>query len=133
MRFANGMLFVLILAVVVVAGCVSSSLPDGDQGGEGDGCAPACPQISPPGPGFCPDGTIVGGGTDACGCENPPVCQRLQVANPASVFCTENGGSFKAFAGPDGEAGYCEFADGRTCEEWEFFRSNATVCDAPPG
>lgn len=35
-----------------------------------------CPAWVPPAPGFCRDGTIVAGATDACGCQAPPTCER---------------------------------------------------------
>ncbi|MFH1054997.1 MAG: Kazal-type serine protease inhibitor family protein [Candidatus Altiarchaeota archaeon] len=35
-----------------------------------------CPQLSPPSPTFCEDGTIVEGRTDECGCRGPPQCRR---------------------------------------------------------
>jgi len=33
-----------------------------------------CPQFMPPGPNFCPDGIIVQGDVDDCGCQGPPQC-----------------------------------------------------------
>lgn len=42
-------------------------------------CEPAgcgqCPQLMPPGPEFCKDGSIVAGETNECGCVGPPKCQ----------------------------------------------------------
>jgi putative hemolysin len=34
-----------------------------------------CPQLMPPGPEFCKDGTIIAGETNECGCVSPPKCQ----------------------------------------------------------
>lgn len=45
-----------------------------------------------------------------------------QLANPASVFCEEQGGIVDLREGEDGTAGFCVFADGSECEEWAFFR-----------
>jgi len=38
------------------------------------------------------------------------------IANPASVYCEEQGGTL------DLESGMCRFSDGSECEEWAFFR-----------
>ena len=43
--------------------------------------------------------------------------------NPASVYCTEQGGKLEIRDGGDGQTGYCHLPDGRVVEEWEFFRS----------
>lgn len=45
------------------------------------------------------------------------------IANPASVYCQEQGGRLEIRTAEDGgQAGYCLFADGSECEEWAFFR-----------
>jgi len=38
------------------------------------------------------------------------------IANPASVYCVEQGGTL------DLESGMCTFADGSECDEWAFYR-----------
>lgn len=49
------------------------------------------------------------------------------IANPASTFCEENGGTLEIRSDPDGnQFGVCIFADGTFCEEWEFFRGTCT-------
>lgn len=49
------------------------------------------------------------------------------MANPASVFCEEQGGTLEIRAGDDGgETGYCMFDDGSECEEWAFFRGECS-------
>ena len=51
-------------------------------------------------------------------------CRREpQLANPASVFCEENGGKLEIRDEADGQVGYCIFPDGSECEEWAYFRS----------
>lgn len=46
-----------------------------------------------------------------------------QIANPASVFCKDRGGSLEIRTGEDGgQTGYCKFPDGSECEEWAYFR-----------
>lgn len=49
-------------------------------------------------------------------------------ANPASVHCEENGGSVEIRDEPEGQAGYCVFADGSECEEFAFMNG-----ECPPG
>jgi putative hemolysin len=44
------------------------------------------------------------------------------MANPASVFCEEQGGRLEIRTAADGgQFGVCLFADGSECEEWAFF------------
>lgn len=53
------------------------------------------------------------------GCEkanNTPVEQESQIANPASVYCEENGGTLKL----EDSAWLCMFEDGSYCEEWAY-------------
>ncbi len=49
------------------------------------------------------------------------------LANPASVYCEEQGGTLEMREGEDGTTGYCVFDDGSECEEWAFFRGE---CEA---
>jgi putative hemolysin len=52
-----------------------------------------------------------------------PEEQPVELANPASVYCVEEGGTLDIRAGDDGsQIGYCQFDDGSECEEWAFFR-----------
>lgn len=44
------------------------------------------------------------------------------MANPASVYCEEQGGRLEIRSEARGEAGYCMFPDGSECKEWAFFR-----------
>lgn len=46
-----------------------------------------------------------------------------QLPNPASVYCEQQGGTLEIRTDADGsQGGFCLFADGSECEEWEFFR-----------
>ncbi len=60
--------------------------------------------------------------------EAPKVVQEIkeektQIANPASVYCQENGGKSEIRNNPDGsQTGYCLFENGNECEEWAFMR-----------
>ncbi|GEM_PF-2434555 len=49
------------------------------------------------------------------------------IANPASVYCKDNGGTLEIISTEFGQYGICVFSDGTKCEEWAFYR---TVCSA---
>lgn len=43
--------------------------------------------------------------------------------NPASVYCTQNGNRLEIHTAPDGsQTGTCVFPDGRSCDEWSYYR-----------
>jgi len=45
------------------------------------------------------------------------------MANPASVYCKQNGNQLEILTAEDGgQSGVCVFQDGSTCEEWAYFR-----------
>jgi inhibitor of cysteine peptidase len=45
------------------------------------------------------------------------------IANPASVYCINNGYNLSIRTASDGsQTGYCVFPDGKECEEWAFYR-----------
>lgn len=48
---------------------------------------------------------------------------KIQIANPASQFCADNGGKSEIRTMQDGsQAGYCVFENGNECEEWAYMR-----------
>jgi putative hemolysin len=48
---------------------------------------------------------------------------QVGVANPASVYCEDQGGRSEIVNNPDGsQGGDCVFPDGSKCDEWAFFR-----------
>ncbi len=48
---------------------------------------------------------------------------QVGMANPASVFCEENGNTHEIQTAEDGsQTGICIFPDGSTCDEWAYFR-----------
>ncbi len=49
------------------------------------------------------------------------------IANPASVYCEEQGGTL------DLATGMCTFADGSQCEEWAFYRGECSPGQASGG
>ncbi len=53
------------------------------------------------------------------------------IANPASVFCGENGGKLEIITAEDGgQSGMCKFSDGSECEEWAFQRGECKMGDS---
>jgi len=49
------------------------------------------------------------------------------LANPASVYCTENRGTLEIKDEEGGQVGYCTLEDGEVCEEWAYFRKECGV------
>ena len=54
-----------------------------------------------------------------------------EIANPASVYCVEQGGTVEIVDESDGQVGYCNLPDGTRIEEWEYFRSQTGVTTQP--
>ena len=49
------------------------------------------------------------------------------LANPASVYCEQNGNKHEIRTAPDGaQSGICVFPDGSSCDEWAYYRGE---CD----
>ncbi len=46
-----------------------------------------------------------------------------QLANPASVYCEQEGGEIENREFEDGTAGFCLFEDGSECGQWAFYRN----------
>ncbi|MGC9393275.1 MAG: putative hemolysin [Anaerolineae bacterium] len=62
--------------------------------------------------------------------ESPTVVEEnkgVGMANPASVYCEEQGGTLDIRDTDVGQYGVCVFADGSECEEWAFFRGECGV------
>jgi putative hemolysin len=52
-----------------------------------------------------------------------PTAAPAGIANPASTYCVEQGGTSDIRTAEDGsQSGVCTFPDGSECEEWAFFR-----------
>lgn len=77
-------------------------------------------------------------GLAAAGCTPPgtPVTpppggmgdEEAGLANPASVFCEEQGGTVAIESRPDGgQYGVCAFDDDKECEEWAMLRGRCPV------
>ncbi len=71
---------------------------------------------------------VVGGVLVACQKEEEP---EAEIANPASVYCEENGGSLEIREGEGGgQIGVCVFEDGSECEEWAYYRDECAPGDS---
>ena len=56
-----------------------------------------------------------------------PTATPAGIANPASAYCVEQGGTSEIRTAEDGsQSGVCAFPDGSECEEWAFFRGECT-------
>ena len=63
----------------------------------------------------------------ACGGEESTPVVNVGLANPASVYCEENGGILEMRSDTEGNvSGICLFADGSECDEWAFFRGECS-------
>ncbi len=56
-----------------------------------------------------------------------PTPAPVAIANPASVFCSEHGGTLTIKDTPDGQSGVCTFPGGVSCEEWALFRGECNI------
>ena len=70
-------------------------------------------------------------GLSACGGNDSPTptsetpsSASTGLANPASVFCVEQGGTLEIVDEAEGQVGYCNLPDGQRIEEWEYYRAN---------
>jgi len=71
---------------------------------------------------ICPDGSSVG--RSGPNCEFAPCpAAKTGLANPASTYCVNQGGQSVIVNNPDGsQGGNCVLKNGKTCEEWAYFR-----------
>ncbi len=82
--------------------------------------------------------------TTACGSEPTPASTELQpsteattdttespldMPNPASKFCIEQGYQLELRTDASGTVGYCVFPDSSECEEWAFYRGECGPAD----
>ena len=62
--------------------------------------------------------------------ENFPEQKMIGAANPASVYCVEQGGESIIRKDNDGnEYGICKFKDGKEVDEWDFYRKNNNLTE----
>lgn len=59
-------------------------------------------------------------------CANQSPSPGLQIANPASVYCVQQGGQVQIMRDANGaERGFCRLEDGKRIDEWEYFREQS--------
>jgi putative hemolysin len=63
------------------------------------------------------------------GCSKPINDSSSQLANPASVFCEDNGGTLSIVTEKNGQVGICTLSDGSKCDEWEYYRGECGESD----
>jgi putative hemolysin len=64
----------------------------------------------------------------------PAVTEGTQVnmPNPASVYCTQNGNKLEIRTAADGsQSGVCVFPNGSTCDEWAYYRGECSSAASP--
>ncbi len=55
------------------------------------------------------------------------------LANPASTYCVEHGGTSEIRTAPDGsQSGICRLADGTEVDEWEYYRQQSGATTTTP-
>ncbi|MEY3035120.1 MAG: hypothetical protein RLZ86_1742 [Actinomycetota bacterium] len=53
-----------------------------------------------------------------------PTTTTAEVANPASQFCAQQGGTVEIVEEGGGQVGYCNLPDGTRIDEWEYYEAN---------
>jgi len=53
------------------------------------------------------------------------------LANPASVYCINNGGKIQMETNPSGQYGMCIFPNGSQCDEWQYYRGQCSPSSLP--
>jgi putative hemolysin len=66
-------------------------------------------------------------GLVACDGGSDPTRDETELANPASIYCEEQGGTVEIVETDGGQVGICVLDDGRECEEWSFYRRGVCV------
>ncbi|MCK5017317.1 MAG: DUF333 domain-containing protein [Candidatus Peribacteraceae bacterium] len=116
-----GILLIIIIITVSISGCVQSSpIVNADEITNFDECLAAGYPAMESYPRQC---AVPGGETFT-----EKITSGANIANPASVYCEQNGGVFQAYETDEGTIGYCAIPDGRVCEEWVYFNSDGTEC-----
>lgn len=58
--------------------------------------------------------------------EQPAAPSQVEVANPASEYCVEQGGELEMRESAEGQYGVCKLPNGRECEEWALYRKECS-------
>ena len=77
---------------------------------------------------------VFAGALAACDDEEPASDEAVGLANPASVFCVDQGGQSEIRTADDGsQYGACILADGTEVDEWEYFREHNPDAESDGG
>lgn len=58
---------------------------------------------------------------------SPTPTPNSEIANPASVYCQQQGGQYRIITAADGsQSGLCIFPDGSSCDEWAYWRGECS-------
>lgn len=60
----------------------------------------------------------------ACTIQKENATTTVNIANPASVYCLEQGGKTVMRTNKDGQYGVCVFKNGNQIDEWQYYRQN---------
>ena len=70
-------------------------------------------------------------GLAGCATQNSETTSsKVGMANPASQYCTQQGGKLELRNESEGQVGYCHLANGQVVEEWALFRVSQSNCSA---
>ena len=70
-------------------------------------------------------------GLAGCATQNSETTSpKVGMANPASQYCTQQGGKLELRNESQGQVGYCHLANGQVVEEWALFRASQSNCSA---
>jgi uncharacterized protein len=77
---------------------------------------------------------LASAGSAACGSDAEPseTTTDVGIANPAAVFCIEQGGTLEIVDEAGGQLAYCNLPDGTRIEEWEYWRSQHPTATTEP-
>lgn len=63
--------------------------------------------------------------TDSADSSSPESSIGTTLANPATEYCIQQGGTPEVVDGEGGQVGYCNLPDGTRIEEWEYFNAQS--------
>lgn len=129
-------LFVVLLVTLAAAGCSSTAEPAQMANPASEYCIEQGGQVDI-------RKNVDGGEVGYCQFDDGSECEEwsffrgdcqkgefptsTQIANPAAVYCSEQGGAYEIRTHEDGgQYGVCLFDDGSECDAWDFFRGDCS-------
>jgi len=102
--------YLFLAAALAVASC----------GGPTPGQAPAAGQSG------TPASAVTATPASAAPAPQPDGPRAIGMPNPASVNCSQRGGTLQIVSSAAGQAGMCIFPSGKQCEEWALMRGECS-------